>query len=252
LLPALARAYLKVNEIITTLMLNFVAALWLAYWTTGPWEVPTSVSGMLSTKQIPVGADLHQFTLGSTTIGLGIVLAVLAVAAVAAAFRYFRFGYTATLASGEEATARYAGVRQRIIVLWGFLASGAIGGLAGAVMELDQVHSYSTALTNNTGYIGIVIAVLAGTSLVGVIPVAILMGAVVAAGNGLQIAGISSDLVLFVTGVLLLFAGAADVLARYRVRFRAPPRPAAPRPELSDTVKPLITDTAASDMDWSS
>ncbi|MBS1886201.1 MAG: ABC transporter permease [Actinobacteria bacterium] len=236
LLPALTRAYLSVNEVITTLMLNFVAALWLSYWTTGPWAANGAQLGSLSTRQVPAGTYLHQFSVGSVTIGLGLVIAVVAVVVAAIALRWLRLGYYATLASGEEATARYAGVSQRGAQLWGFLVSGAIGGFAGVVVELDQVHRYSSALTSNTGYIGLIIAVLAATSLLGLVPVGVLMAVVVAAGNGLRIAGISSDLVLFVTGVLLLFAGAADVAARYRLRVGAPPG-AAP----VDAVEPPAT-----------
>lgn len=227
--PALARAYLKVNEVITTLMLNFIAGLWLTWFATGPWGTNGSQLGALSTEPVPESTFLPDFNIGSFTVGLGLIIAIVVVVLLALAFRYLRFGYHANVASGEEVTARYAGVDQGRVQVFAFLLSGAIGGLAGAVMELDQIHSLSTALTSNTGYIGLVIAVLAGASLLGVLPVGLLLAVVVAAGNGLRIAGVSADLVLLVTGLLLLMGGAADLLVRYRLRFSSPIAPDDPQ-----------------------
>jgi simple sugar transport system permease protein len=218
LVPALLRAYLKVNEIITTLMLNFVAFFFVVYWTTGPWRnVEGAQLGSLASKEVPAGTFLPEFSVESVVVGSGFAVAVMVTLTLWAILRYTRYGYHALLAGGEDSLAAYAGVNPRRTRLWALVFSGAIGGLAGIIVELDQVHRFSTSLTINTGYIGIVVAVLAASSLGGCIPMGLLMATVTAGGIGLRIAGITSDLVLFLTGLLLVFSALADVIARYRV-----------------------------------
>lgn len=218
LVPALLRAYFKVNEIITTLMLNFVAFFFVVYWTTGPWaNVEGAQLGSLASEKVPAGTLLPEFSIESAVVGSGFAVAVVVTLALWAILRFTRYGYHTLLAGGEDSLAAFAGVNPRRTRLWALVFSGAIGGLAGIIVELDQVHRLSTSLTINTGYIGIVVAVLAASSLPGCIPMGFLMAAVTAGGIGLRIAGITSDLVLFLTGLLLVLAVLADVVARYRV-----------------------------------
>ncbi|MFD8813814.1 ABC transporter permease [Streptomyces sp. NPDC059627] len=227
--PALARAYLGVSEAVTTLMLNFVATLWLQYWATGPWAPTRTLAvGQVSSRPVASDAWFPQFSLGAVTVGLGFPLALLIALLLWAAFRYTAVGPVTALVGADERTARYAGTNAARVRAAVFVLSGGVGGLAGVVVELDQVHSLSTQLSDNTGYIAIAVAVIAAGSLAFSVPVALVLAFVAAAGVSLQIAGVSSEVTLMLTGILLLMAASSDSLARYRFRRTGPVAPVAP------------------------
>jgi ABC-type uncharacterized transport system permease subunit len=218
LIPALAYAYLRVNEVVTTLMLNFVASLWLAYWITGPWGDSSYASLGLSSRPVPDKTFFPHFTVGSLDIGLAFVIAVGAAVLLWAVFRFTHYGYRAAMVGADERVAAYAGIAVRRLRLEALLASGAIAGLAGVVVELDRVHRYSTSLSDNTGYLGIVVAALAAHSFAGVIIMGVLIATLSATGGALSIAGVSPGVVLLLIGILLLLGALADVPARYRLQ----------------------------------
>jgi simple sugar transport system permease protein len=219
-IPALARTYLNVNEVITTLMFSFVGELWLAYWATGPWaDEGMGASGALFSRPISDNTRMPQFSFGSVVISLGFFIAVGVALALWAFFRYTHFGYRATITAAGEKTATYAGVKFRRVRLAMMLFSGAVGGLAGAVLLLDQIHTFSSPLTaGNTGYIAIVVALLAANVFSAIVITGLLVGFIVASGNALQIGGFSGNVVFLLTGLLLLLAACAEAAARYRVR----------------------------------
>lgn len=220
LIPALARAYWDVSEIVTTLMLNFVAVFWIYYWTTGPWGAhELQGSGSITSRAYPPAASLPQFHIGSITFGLGAILALVTAGVLAAGFRYTHHGFFVDYSGTDEVAGWNAGINVPRYRIGAFLLSGGVGGLTGGIVALDQLHSLSTGLSHNTGYIGIVVAVLAGNALLVCIPMGILMAFLSAAGVGLQLSRVSSSSVLFLTGLVMLLAASAGVLARYRLSF---------------------------------
>lgn len=221
LLPAMLRAYFGVSEIITTLMLNFVATLWLSYWDNGPWRAATGPGGLTS-DPLPERTWFPELTLGTVTIGLGLCIAVVVTVALWLVFRSTRYGFRSMLVGASPKTASYAGVNLRRQTVSLMLISGAVAGLAGAVIELDVVHRYSTALSDNTGFTGVIAAVIAAGSFPGLLVTGALMGFVAAAGNGLKLVGVAGNVVLLLVGLLLFCAALADVLARYRIRLGRP------------------------------
>jgi ABC-type uncharacterized transport system permease subunit len=222
LVPALARAYLRVDEVITTLMLNFVAALWLTYWALGPWhyedEIGGGGGGALYSRPVSDNALLPQFTLGDTAVSLAVPLAVLVALVCTLVFRHTHYGYRANLLRSGDRTASYAGIDTKWMRLSLLLLSGAVAGIAGVFLMLDQVHGFSTPLiADNPGYIGIIVALLAANSFIVSIPMAVLMAFLVAAGNSLLINGVSPSILFLITGLILLIAACETVLQRRRV-----------------------------------
>ncbi len=239
LLPALARAYLGVSEIISTLLLNFVAIEWLTYWTGGPWaDTNQNGGGTLIAKPLPTQATLPQFSIGSTKIGLALIIAVVLAFALAFVYRYTQFGYRSALAESGDELVRYAGIsvwRTRLATL---LLSGGIAGLGGVMLILDQLHVLSTALTaENSGYVGIVAAALAGNALLGVIPTSLLFGLLAGIGSALQIMGVSGEIVTLLTGLVLIIAcvniGRPRFLGRLRSSRESSPPTASASPPAS-------------------
>lgn len=220
LVPTLARAYADVSELITTLLLNFVATL-LVYWVaTGPWLDPGGHSlGATARVKFEVPGfwgDVHwgfPFAI-ALTLGLAAVLA------------FTRWGYEVRIAGSNPQAARYAGMpsRRRLIVV--MLLSGAIAGIAGFFEVAGTVHRLQGGISNNFGYLGIMVAVLARGSAVGVLAGAALMAVILNSGIILQTKGLTVSTVLAITGLILFFTALGDELAHYRLA-RAPSEPRA-------------------------
>ncbi|MFT8896840.1 MAG: ABC transporter permease [Acetobacter sp.] len=211
LLPALARAFANVNEIITTLLLNFVASL-LVYWlATGPWR--DRVTGALaSTERLPVSIpDLWG------VVHWGFPVALLIVGGLALIMSSTRWGYEVRISGASAGMARYAGMPVKVRIISAMLLSGALAALAGMFEVAGTVHRLQGGMADNFGYLGIVVAVLARGSCLAVIPAAFLMALILDVGIVLQTQQIAATVVLAITGLVLLLVAIADECAHYRV-----------------------------------
>jgi simple sugar transport system permease protein len=130
----------------------------------------------------------------------------------------------------SESVAAYAGIPIARRIVGVMLVGGALGGLAGAAEMMGNTYQYSPAISANTGYIGIVVAILAAGSALGAVPIAVLFASIIAGGNALSTAGVESNLVIAVMGLMLLIAAVGDGVARWRIVRRRDEPPAAPPP----------------------
>ena len=218
LVPALARIYLGVTEVVTTLMLNFVAILWMVYFALNVWA-PTPRAPFITSKELPTRAELPPLTLGDVTIEGGLIIAVGLAVVLAVAFRKTRFGYSVRVTGASQRAAEYAGIPIKRLQLRMFLLSGALAGLAGGLELVGSVHALSDELSTNTGYNGIAVAVLAGSAFAVVPLMALVFGGLLAAGNALSLDGLSADATLFLTGLVLLLAAIGESASRFRLIF---------------------------------
>jgi general nucleoside transport system permease protein len=218
LIPALARAYLAVDEIITTLLLNFVAILLVNFISTGPLRDPgqavTSATARIPYEVPTLIGDLH--------LGLGVAVALAVVMALVMA--YSRWGYEVRLAGANRFAAHYAGIPVPRRLLQTMLLSGGMAGIAGMLEVAGTVHRLQGGISNNFGYLGVMVAVLAGGQPIGVVPAAVLMGIILNGGIVLQSYGVSIYEVLALTGLILLFIAVGEQLAYFRIP-RAARRP---------------------------
>ena len=213
--PALARAKLGVNEIITTLMLNEVAIRLVQWLIHGPWKDPDSFNFPLA-PMLPDQARLP--TLFSRAhFGLLIAAAVIVVASVAV--RYTAWGYELIIAGSSEATARYSGISLPTKVLTVLVLSGAIAGLAGGVELAGTADRITETISNGFGFAGIIVAALALMRPSGVAAVALLFGAVQIGGQSIQTLGVSSSVSTILQAFVLFGAIGAGVFSRYTVSF---------------------------------
>ncbi|MBB2196225.1 ABC transporter permease [Gluconacetobacter sp. 1c LMG 22058] len=210
LVPALARAYAGVNEIITTLLLNFVAGLLTTYLAVGPWH--DRVTGALaSTGRLPVRIPEIW-----GVVHWGFPIALVIVLALAWLTTRTRWGYQITIGGANEQAARYAGIPVRARILGVMLLSGGLAALAGVFEVAGTVHRLQGGLANNFGYFGIVVAVLARGSCLNVLPAALLMAFILNAGIVLQTQQLTGSAVLAITGLVLFMIAIADELAHYQ------------------------------------
>ena len=217
-IPGILKATRGVNEIIVTLMLNYVAALWISYWVFGPW----SEGGFQLTPQFPREAWLPRLSdfadlvpaFSGLTVHLGLVFGL--VAAVLVRFLLFRSrrGYEIRLIGDSPRAARYAGInvaRNTVIV---FAISGALAGLAGMSEVSGVVHRLQQAISPGYGFTAIIVAYIAKLHPYGVIVAAIAFGALILAGREIQPSGIPA----MIQGIILFSLIASEVALRYRVR----------------------------------
>ncbi|OGO11060.1 MAG: hypothetical protein A2Z66_12895 [Chloroflexi bacterium RBG_13_66_10] len=212
LLPALARAYANINEIISTLMLNFVAILFVRHFVTGPWR-DLALREVFATPRISYALP----TLFGSRLHLGFLVPILIAGAMELWFRYTRMGYEVRMTGANRRTAEFAGipvVRHIVIVM---CASAAIAGIAGTIEVAGTAHRLTGVISNGYGFLGFLIAVLANNSPLPMLIAGVFVAVLLNAGISLQVQGLSIHIVLAITGLILLFAAIGDVAARYRV-----------------------------------
>lgn len=235
-IPGLLRAFLHTNEIITSLMLNYVAALVLNYLifdSLSYWR-DTSPTGQVfpQGKYLPDAATWPVSTLGSIDIPFGFFVAVVAAVVLWILYSRTRFGFESQVIGDSPRAARYAGMRTRRKIVAVMCLSGAIAGIGGASQDGDFRHLLDAKglQQSNYGYTGIVVAALARYNPFAVVLVAFLLGGLQNAGFTLQSAEFPSGLVGVMQGLILFAMLGGELLVVYRVRIVRAGRPS-PVPE---------------------
>lgn len=211
LVPTLARAYADVSELITTLLLNFVALLLVYFVATGPWLDPSG-HALATTARLPVAVP--EFW---GIVHWGFPVAVALALLLAVVFAFSRWGYEVRISGSNPGAARYAGIPVTRHLIGVMLLSGALAGLGGMMEVAGTVGRLQGGISNNYGYLGIMVAVLARAAPLGVLASALLMAVILNGGIILQTQGLTTNTVLAVTGLILLFSAIGDELAHYRV-----------------------------------
>jgi simple sugar transport system permease protein len=218
LIPGFLKARLNVNEIITTLMLNYIAIALVNFFVFAVW----SEGGFQMSRTFPKSAWLPRLleyapqvpALRGLTTHLGLVIAFVAVGLVWYIVYRSRWGYEIRLIGDNSRAAEYAGiniVRNTVLVM---MTSGALAGLAGMSEIAGVVHRLQTSISPGYGFTGIIIAWLSKLNPVAVILVSILFGGLILAGREIQPAGVPR----LIQGIILFMLIASDVLMRYQVR----------------------------------
>jgi simple sugar transport system permease protein len=213
LVPALARAHWQVNEIITTLLLNFVAVQWVAWFSFDIWRDRAAAV----VQSTPVVQARMPFFPGSQTLYVGVFVPLLIAAATFVVFRSTRWGYEVDMIGGNPRAANFAGIRvtRRIVVV--MLISGAIAGLSGMLHLAGPAQRLNSSISNNYGLSGFIVAALAGNSVVAVVVGSVFIAAMLHAGITLQADGLSVYVVAAVYGLVLLGIAVGEAAARFRL-----------------------------------
>jgi ABC-type uncharacterized transport system permease subunit len=229
LIPGFLRAFARTNEIITSLMLNYVAALILDYLifdSHSYWRDTTSPSAAVfpQGQAIPDAAAWPFATIGGIAGGiaipLGIGIAALVAVALWTLYRRTRFGFELQVIADSPRAAHYAGMRTRRKILAVMCLSGGIAGLGGAaqVGNFDHLLDPRSLQQQLYGYSGIVVAALARYNPFAVVVIAFLLGGLKNAGFALQGVDFPSGLVGVMQGIFLFSVLGGELLVRYRVR----------------------------------
>ncbi len=210
-IPGILKATSGAHEVVTTIMLNFVAIAILAAMVSGPLKVPKSPQPITldvgnAALPILVGRNGH----------VGIILALLMAAVYGWLLYRTTRGFEIRTAGANPEAARYAGMSPRRIIVWTMSAAGLLAGLAGATELLGVNHIMTASYGTTVGFDSIAVALLGRTSPVGIVVAALIFGGMRAGAPGMQTggAGVPAELVGVIQATILFFLVAGSVVQR--------------------------------------
>jgi len=218
-IPGYLKAKFNVNEIISTLMMNYIAVAWINFWIFAVW----TEGGFQMSPKFPETAWLPRLSEYASTIpffrGLtthaGLLLGIMA--AIVLWFIVFRsrWGYEIRLIGDNPHAAEYAGISITRNTIYVMMLSGALAGLGGMSEVSGVVHRLQTSpLAAGYGFTGSIVAWLSKLNPLVIILVSVLFGALILAGREIQPSGVPK----MIQGIILVCLIASDFLLRYRVR----------------------------------
>ncbi len=216
-IPGILKAKLGVNEIISTLMLNYIAVEWNNYFIYAVW----SDRGFQMSRRFQVNSWLPRLTdfaeqipiFRGLTTHAGLIFALIAAVLVWWILKKSKWGYEIRLIGDNPRAAEYAGISIKRNIVLVMMLSGALAGLAGMSEIMGVVHRLQGAISPGYGFTGIIIAWLAKLNPAAVIIVSIFFGGVILAGRELQPAGIPT----LIQGVIVVCLIASEYFLRNRI-----------------------------------
>ncbi|MDX1417429.1 MAG: ABC transporter permease [Candidatus Promineifilaceae bacterium] len=208
------KAYTGAHEVITTIMLNFIAINLTDYLANGAWKAEGIVARtplVLESASIPKWGPYPW----------GFLFAV--IMAIVTWYILYRttLGYAIRTTGLNSNAALYAGIKVSMVIVLVMFFSGFLAGMGGAVETLGVVGRYQPGFNIGLGFGGITIALLAKTNPLGVIPAALLLGAMEAGGSQMQFgAGVRFEIIDIIQGLILFFVS-ADLIVRKILGARA-------------------------------
>ncbi len=220
LIAGALKAFTGAHEVVTTIMLNYIAIQAVSYLITGPLReqgASFARSRDIGNSAIPIvfnqgtGHEAH----------LGIILPFIAVPIIWWLLYRSTLGFEIRTVGANPDAARYAGMRPRMLVVLTLAVGGLLSGLAGAIEILGVQHYMPAAYSTNVGFDAITVALLARANPIGVIFSGLLLGAMRAGAPLMQIqAGVPIQMIDLLQGLILFFL-AADIVVKKIFRTRA-------------------------------
>jgi simple sugar transport system permease protein len=219
-IAAVLRTRLAVDEVVITLLLNFVVLLFVSWMLDGPMKDPTAMGWPQSVALIPE-LELSKLVERSR-LHTGLLIALGAAALLWAMLKFTALGFEMRAVGANSAAARFAGIPVNATVIKTALFSGALAGLAGAVEVAGRTSYVTLDMSPGYGYAGIVVAMLAALNPLGVVLAAIFIaGMFVGADSMSRAVTVPTYIADVIVAVALLAMLVAAQLVRFRVRWRA-------------------------------
>jgi simple sugar transport system permease protein len=220
LIPAALKARLGINDVITTLMMNYIAIYLVEWLIHGPWK-GTQMRGFAYTDKFPQAAMLPLIPgtrIHWPTLVLGLVLAVAAYILITR----IRQGFEIRVVGENPDAARFAGISHLKTTLLVMFISGGLAGLAG-VGEMAGIHGMlrsATQISMGYGYTAIIVAWLARRNPLAVIVTSLLFGVIMAGGDVIKVSlGLPFQLINLFNGLILFFLIGSELLMHYKISF---------------------------------
>ena len=215
LIPALMKAFARTDEIVVTLMLNYVAIFWVDYLVYGPWKDPKGY-GFPGTAPFPDQARLPSFFDNEFHIGVFIALAVAVL--LQYIYRKTGWGFNSQIVGDNLLAARYSGINVRNYTIIALVVSGAIAGLGGAVQMMGVQHRLQHGFSPGYGYTAIIVAWLAKLNPLAILLVSFLFGGLLVGNDQLQMFyKLPMALISVFQGLVLFCLLGGEAVSKYRL-----------------------------------
>ena len=212
MIPAVFKAYWNTNETLFTLMLNYIALYLISFLRDGPWQDPNS-SGFPKIAKFGEAAQLDKIFGVHAGWLIGLILVVI----VYIYLKYTKQGYEISVVGESRATANYAGMNYKKIVLRTMAFSGGICGIAGMVQASGSDLTLTTSVAGGVGFTAIIVAWLAQLNPVGILVVSFLFAVLEKGSTVMQSAhGLSAYSADVLQGIILFFVLGCEFFVRYK------------------------------------
>lgn len=217
--PALLKRHLGVDEVVTTLLLNFIVLLGVSALLDGPMKDPSAM-GWPQSVALQGALELARLV-PQTRVHTGLPMALALAVAVWALMRHTVAGFDLRAVGASARAAGFVGVPVTRTVVTVALLSGALAGLAGAIEVAGRTGYVTLDMSPGYGYAGIVIAMLAGLHPLGVVAAAVFVaGVLVGADTMSRAVGVPTYIADVIVATSLIAVLVATLLAQFRVRLR--------------------------------
>ena len=217
--PALLKARLGVDEVVTTLLLNFIVLLLVSLMLDGPMKDPTAM-GWPQSVALMGELELSKLV-EQTRVHSGLLIAAALAVAVWVLMKYTVLGFDIRAAGANARAAAFAGVPVTRTVVLVALLSGALAGLAGAIEVAGRTSYLTLDMSPGYGYSGIVIAMLAGLHPLGVVAASVFVAGVLVGADSMSRAiGVPTYIADVIVAASLISVLVATLLTQYRVRWK--------------------------------
>ncbi len=217
-IPAILKTRFNTNEILTSLMLVYIAQLLLDWLVRGPWRNPGGMN-FPETREFSAAAILPEILPASGRAHWGFVFAILAAIIVWFMLKYTLKGFEVKVLGQSERAGRFAGFSTSGMVWFSLMLSGALAGLAGISEVSGAIGQLRPVISPGYGFTAIIVAFLGRLNPLGVVVAGLILALTYLGGEAAQVSiGVSDKLTRVFQGLLLFFVLSCDTLILYRVR----------------------------------
>ncbi len=216
LIPAYFKSKYGTNEVLFTLMMNYIALKWITYLQYGPWKDKNAL-GFPKIPNFTTNAVLPK-VLG---IHMGWLIALILTALVYVFIHYTKKGYEINVIGESESTGAYAGMNVRNIILQAMFLGGALAGISGMIQASAVSGTLSVEITGGVGYTAIIVTWLSGLSAPLIVIVSFLFAILIQGGSYIQTAfQIPQSAAQILQGMILLFVLGSEFFVKYQIIYK--------------------------------
>src|SRR5690606_5408094 len=216
-IPAFLKAHMNTNEILTSLMLVYIAQLFLDWLVRGPWRSPDAYNFPVTRDFAP--AAILPERIASGRANLGFAFAIIAAIGLWIMMRYTLKGFEITVLGQSARAGRFAGFSSKRMIWFSMLLSGALTGLAGIAEVSGTIGKLQPIISPGYGFTAIIVAFLGRLNPLVIIAAGLFPALTYVGGEAVQLTlGVSDKVTRVVQGLLLFFVLSSETLIQYKIR----------------------------------
>jgi len=217
-IPAVLKAYYNVNEIITTLLMNYIAISLVDFFIFGPWRDPKGLNFPI-TEEFAMAAELPTF--GESPVHIGVLFGMVLIVIIYFVLKKTNIGVQITITGDNPDAGLYSGINIKRLIIIILMVSGAIAGLAGMVEVTGFQHRLRQNISLGYGFTGVIIAWLARNHPIGILFYTFFMATVFVGGELMQINyGLPKAMIDLFQGMILFCVLGLEIFGEYKLKIK--------------------------------